>query len=222
MNTVVIPYRNREEHLEYFLSNSADTIIKNTGSEIIIVEQSGNMLFNRGALINVGFIESKKDYIITHDVDLNPTEKAIPLYNIDNPIVGIYTSSANTLGGIVKIRKDCYETMDGFPNNFWGWGCEDKALQNRAEFHNINIIKHIKKDTNEATEYFTIFNDVDDRVRDTSFDNRTQFEYNVFKNLPIDRKLEHIRKSGLHNIEYEVVDRCMLRENVFKITVNLW
>ena len=51
----------------------------------------------------------------------------------DNNIIGIYTSKHNTLGGIIKFTTNNFEKINGFPNNFWGWGVEDKALQNRVD-----------------------------------------------------------------------------------------
>ena len=54
--------------------------------------------------------------------------------------MGIYTSHCNTLGGIIKLNDKTIQKINGFPNNIWGWGTEDKALQNRAEFYNIKKI----------------------------------------------------------------------------------
>ena len=62
--SIIIPYRDREDDLEYYLENSVGLFSENYN--FIIVEQSSdNRLFNRGALINIGVIESKNsDFII--------------------------------------------------------------------------------------------------------------------------------------------------------------
>ncbi len=81
---IVIPYRDRMHHLKIFINNMHPFLIKqkiNYG--IYIVDQFGNDLFNRGMLLNIGFIEAiydqknnnpKIDYncFIFHDVDFIP------------------------------------------------------------------------------------------------------------------------------------------------------
>lgn len=50
------------------------------------------------------------------------------------------------MGGIIKIRNEDIHTISGFPNDIWGWGAEDKALQNRAEFYGVKILKNLMND----------------------------------------------------------------------------
>ena len=75
-NIVLIPYRNREKHLEYFLKHSAPKLkAKLDNFELLIIEQSAdNKLFNRGKLLNVGFDYCNDDeqeiYFFHHDVDI--------------------------------------------------------------------------------------------------------------------------------------------------------
>ena len=137
-NIIAIPFRQREKHLDYFIKHSVPLIEKNMpNTKIVVVEQNEGKLFNRGAILNVAFkeYENKTKYFFTHDVDLNPTEKCIKDFYIKNvkndDILGIYTSQFNTMGGIIKITNYTIKKINGFPNNFWGWGIEDKALQNR-------------------------------------------------------------------------------------------
>ena len=104
-NIIVIPYRNREKHLDYFVKNTVPLIQTHLpNSKVVVVEQNEGKLFNRGAILNVAFkeYENKTNYFITHDVDLNPTKKCITTYYIkevnDSDVLGIYTSRCNTLG----------------------------------------------------------------------------------------------------------------------------
>ena len=73
---VIIPYRNRYEHLEEFKTSIVQYLeSKNINFEIIIVEQDDAKLFNRGMLLNIGFKEAKDmgcDYVVFHDVDMIP------------------------------------------------------------------------------------------------------------------------------------------------------
>ena len=84
---LVICYREREQQLKIFLDN-IHPFLKQQQLDytIIIVNQHGKELFNRGALFNVGYIEAIKLYPFTcfifHDVDLLP-EDSRNLYKCD-------------------------------------------------------------------------------------------------------------------------------------------
>ncbi len=81
---IIIPYRDRSTHLKLFINNIHIFLSRqrmNYG--IYIIEQFGQDDFNRGLLINIGFLESIKDSInnqlnvnwncfIFHDVDFIP------------------------------------------------------------------------------------------------------------------------------------------------------
>lgn len=76
---IVIPYRDRVTHLAIFLKNIHPFLMKQQANYgVFIVEQFGNGLFNRAALMNVGFLEARKlshwDCFIFHDVDLIPLD----------------------------------------------------------------------------------------------------------------------------------------------------
>lgn len=76
---IVIPYRDRANHLSIFLKNIHALLIKQqTAYGIFVIEQTQNDLFNRAALMNVGFLEANKlsnwDCFIFHDIDLIPLD----------------------------------------------------------------------------------------------------------------------------------------------------
>ena len=58
-NIILIPYRNRKKHLEYFLKSSAPLLKKYTRFKILIIQQTPGKLFNNGKLLNVGFLYCK-------------------------------------------------------------------------------------------------------------------------------------------------------------------
>ena len=61
---ILVPYRDRADHLKVFLDHYSDM-------DILIIEQSVNKSFNRGKLFNVGVMQSPKyDYYVLHDVDM--------------------------------------------------------------------------------------------------------------------------------------------------------
>lgn len=76
---IVIPYRDRPMHLPVFLANIHPFLQKQQIEYgIFLVEQVTEGLFNRAALMNIGYVEALKmsdwDCFIFHDVDLLPMD----------------------------------------------------------------------------------------------------------------------------------------------------
>lgn len=72
---IIIPYRNREEHLSYFLEYMHPILQRQLlDYRIFIINQYAPFKFNRAKLMNVGYAEAIKDYdfqcFVFHDVDL--------------------------------------------------------------------------------------------------------------------------------------------------------
>ena len=225
-NIIIIPYRRREHHIRKFIDEVVPLFREHLGPfKVVIVEQEDGKLFNRGHVINIGYNEYKNQtkYIITHDVDVYPNEKCvIDLYCKvpETDIMGIYTSHCNTLGGVVKINVESYADINGFPNNFWGWGVEDKALQNRAETYNKTISKNILNNDPNRFSLFDIKNDVNDRINDATFSDRTHFEYDKFRLMSHANKISHIQQSGINTIKYKIIDRSKIVEDIDWIKVS--
>ena len=205
-NIIIIPYRKREQHLEYFIKNTVPLIEElMPETKVVVIEQCEGKLFNRGKVLNVGFKEymNKTEYFITHDVDINPTKLCIETYyneSVDvNCVMGIYTSQCNTLGGIIKIKSKCIEKINGFPNDFWGWGIEDKALQNRSEFFNINKKTNLTN-KEKHPQFFKIFNDINDRKKD-------------IKKKKDKKKKKNMEIIGVMNIKISVKNQMMKKKN---------
>ena len=189
-NLIIVPFRKREPHLEIFMEDAVPLFRKYLAPfKVVVVEQSDDgQLFNRGQVINIGFNEYKNQakYIYTHDVDICPTDECVREIYTKTPltdIMGIYTSCWDTLGGIVKMDVKTYEDINGFPNTYWGWGVEDKALQNRAETYDKKISKNILNNDPQRFNFFTIRNDISDAIRSGDFHFRTNFEYNNYSKL---------------------------------------
>jgi hypothetical protein len=220
---IIIPYRSREKHLKYYIDNTVPLLKKNMpNSKVVVIEQDwNNKLFNRGCLINIGVkeYENKTTHIMTHDVDINPFEETILKYYIepipDNNIKGIFTSMTNTLGGIIKLKCDTFLNINGFPNDIWGWGHEDKALQNRSEFKELKITKNILSNDPNIEKYFLRFNDINDRVRPSNFN----FYYNKYYNNKTN--IEDVVSSGLNNLQYKILEKTNINDYVETIKVSI-
>lgn len=218
-NIILIPYRNRERHLKYFIDNSVPLIEKYLpNTKVVVIEQEEGKKFNRGCVLNVGFkeYENNTKYFITHDVDINPKEPTLKNYYnkdiSDNEVLGIYTSVCDTLGGIIKISNNNIFKINGFPNDYWGWGAEDKALKNRADVYDIKkITNFVNNDKLRDDKYFKIFNDVNDRTH------CVQQQCGV----PYNNKSVSIKSGGLNNINYEILVKKSLHPIVDCIKVSI-
>jgi hypothetical protein len=159
---IIVPYRdlhplqNRSKHLKRFVPHMKSFLSDMVSSGLIqnfhvyIVEQSNDQRkFNRGKLLNIGFDYSlkkstkhppKHDIFIFHDVDLLPqpplakwyaTPPSKPLHIAR--VWDRYSNNPKYFGGIVSFSEDDMKKINGYPNNFWGWGGEDDEMQARCE-----------------------------------------------------------------------------------------
>lgn len=226
-NVIIVPYRNRKSHLNIFLRDAVPLFRKYLSPfNVVIVEQTDGRLFNRGKILNIGYNEykDKTKYIITHDVDICPKEHCVSqIYTKiqKTDIMGIYTSHWDTLGGIVKIDAKAFERINGFPNTYFGWGVEDKALQNRAETYNMTISKNILNNDLNRYDFFSILDDVADDIKDADFEFRTLFEYELFRQIQHSDKLRCCKSSGLNNLKYDLIEQYKLDIDIKWIKVDI-
>lgn len=149
---IIVPYRDRESHLSKF-RDGINSYFKNKKIkyELIIVEQSDDKPFNRGKLLNIGYIKAKElgcDYVVFHDVDMIPIEvdysySEIPLHLATNFELE-YDKSKNLqfddyFGGVTMFSSDVFERINGYSNLYWGWGFEDDDLLFRASNKKIAL-----------------------------------------------------------------------------------
>lgn len=139
---IIIPYRDRKDHL----AQSAP-ILKQFG-QVYVVEQMDAAPFNRGKLINAGFLEFKKefDYFAAHDVDMIP--QVIGYYSYADIPTHLATQAEQFgykmpyekyFGGVTLFPNDKFEKVNGFSNDFAGWGGEDDHLRRKVEAMGIPI-----------------------------------------------------------------------------------
>jgi hypothetical protein len=139
---VIIPYREREEHLERFIEHFTKFMSdKKINYQIFVIEQYDLKPFNRGRLLNIGYkiaIGHGCDYVSFHDVDMLPEEadysypmkpthlaSQLSIYNYDVPYDEYF-------GGVTLFNKYDFELVNGYSNEYIGWGYEDDDLLNRC------------------------------------------------------------------------------------------
>lgn len=145
MTTIVVPYRDRANHLAIFKD-----YLRNVNARIVVIEQSNDgRKFNRGKLLNIGFELFKADtsHFIFHDVDMLPADLSIYDNLHDCAHLAHYVSQfdyrwlgAEYFGGVNMFSKEVFERINGFSNEFYGWGGEDNELLIRCRLNGITPI----------------------------------------------------------------------------------
>lgn len=144
---IIIPYANRPLHLRTLFYNLNRYLqIQHLHYAIYLIEPVPEQTFNRGKLLNIGYVEAKKDFAwnctIFHDVDLLPQTLSVSYgCSYQNPAhLGAYVDQLDyslyyekMFGGITLLTKEQFEKCNGFANQFWGWGGEDDELSERSE-----------------------------------------------------------------------------------------
>lgn len=143
--TIIIPIRDREKQLNKLLPKLHNLLeYQRFNYNIIIIEQSKGKSFNKGKLNNSGFLEAIKlfnpKHVLFTDVDNIPLKKdsyEIELYN--ELLFKHYYGYKNCLGGIFSCSCESFYKVNGFSNNYWGWGQEDDDLNFRAMLMNVIV-----------------------------------------------------------------------------------
>lgn len=138
---ILVPYRNRKKNLSEWLSAiSRYPQLRQLKPTIHIIAQSNRLMFNRGRLLNIGFLLApKSDYYCFHDVDLLPISADYSFsqtpshlssrcsqYNYQVPYEGLF-------GGVSCINFSHFQTINGYSNQYFDWGGEDDDLLLRCQ-----------------------------------------------------------------------------------------
>jgi len=147
---IVVPYRNRADHLArflphitaYFERDKLDCAIRYS---VHVVEQLGTAAFNRGAVKNAGFLltREKVDYVCFHDVDYLPLWADYSFVRQPTRLIwhGLEPEPdrAAFLGGVVAFNSADFERVNGYSNDYSAWGYEDDDLRERCRRAGLEI-----------------------------------------------------------------------------------
>lgn len=203
---VVIPYRNRPEHLEKFIPAITEQLIKE-GIEfrIIVAEHADQRLFNRAKSNNVGALEEWEwaDYFCFHDVDNLPLNAEYGCPSEPTRLVSAWDNTWRTtdimdgafFGAVMSIDKQTFTKVNGFNNEYWGWGMEDddfliRCLLAGSTPHEDN--QGLYFELNNPTSEVAAANDW---VRHS---NKRWLRWQMVR--------KHFNKIGLNNIDYTITD----------------
>jgi hypothetical protein len=147
--SVIIPYRKREEALKTIIPALEAYLPKQVEDyEILVIEQGNDKPFNKGLMNNIGATKANGDYFCFHDVDLIPQYSDYS-YPTRPSHISSHCSQFNyvnipdkIMGGVILFTKEHYSQVNGYSNEFNGWGKEDDDLYTRCEKENLTPYKH--------------------------------------------------------------------------------
>ncbi|XP_072373144.1 LOW QUALITY PROTEIN: beta-1,4-galactosyltransferase 1-like [Scyliorhinus torazame] len=149
---IIIPFRDRLQHLKYWLYYLHPILQRQQlDYGVYVINQGGEDTFNRAKLLNVGFMEALKEYdyncFVFSDVDLIPMDdrNIYKCYSQPRHLAvsmdkfGFRLPYNQYFGGISALSREQHEKINGFPNDYWGWGGEDDDIYNRIIFKGLGI-----------------------------------------------------------------------------------
>lgn len=146
-SVIIVPYRNRAAHLAQFLSHMA---INYPQFHICVVEQYEHKPFNRGKLLNIGFLQNQgyRHYIF-HDVDMLPVN-ALYETKYNTTVLQLARSQIQLfgyLGGVTRFGCRTFAECGGYHNEYY-----HRAEDNEMRFN----LKHLCITVIEKPQTFTM------------------------------------------------------------------
>ncbi|XP_064629666.1 beta-1,4-galactosyltransferase 4-like [Lineus longissimus] len=151
---VIVPYRDRMEHLTILLSHLHPILQRQQlNYRIFVVEQYGHDTFNKARIMNIGFLEAMKlapyQCFVFHDVDLVPEDDrnmytcpAQPRHlSVAIDEMGYKLAYPELVGGVLNMRTEHFERANGYSNLYWGWGAEDDDMAYRILHIGLKITR---------------------------------------------------------------------------------
>jgi hypothetical protein len=206
--TIVVPYRDRQKHLNKFIPHMEKFLVDaNISYNICIVEQTDDKPFNRAKLLNVGYDLNKgqSDYFCFHDIDMLPASPECNYDFVEDVCKLSYHVSQfkfiprpeDELGGVILFNSDKFQFVNGYSNNYWGWGMEDNDLALRCK------IKEVPTSIRKG-QYLSLFHTPNGDTYGGTLSEHTlknkEYYHNVTQNL------ETFFDDGLSTLQYKIVE----------------
>jgi hypothetical protein len=217
---VIIPFRGRDDHLNELLPILSKRLIKqNLDYRIAVIEQHKSGPFNPGKIRNVGakIMAEEADYFCFHDVDNIPEIADYRCPSQPFRLVSNWSSSGRDVdffdiyacfGGVVSFLKEQFFHVNGYPNNYAGWGWEDNLL-----FLRVLLAGYAPFEDSQGE-----FLDLPNPVTETEYRSEKIKKRND-KRYVRDLRLNRVSSSGLSNLTYKLLDFEDLGSKVTKYTV---
>ena len=236
---IIIPFRattqpERQQQLEILLGCFQLHLPE---AHVVVVEQSCERKFNKGALQNIGFLLSggtDTDTICLQDVDMLPDAKLILEYTRGLDVRTVrhisgsnnrYTKHKKTserdlknrfLGGIVMLTASAFKHVNGYPNDFWGWGGEDDELRDRL------VLDGLKVEKSFVGEIKDLENNLLGRTRNQKMKNLKRTGQKCIEKRELRRwHRQHPSQQGLAQVLWKTVKMFKYYQNCDHYTVDI-
>jgi beta-1,4-galactosyltransferase 2 len=191
---VVIPYRDRQEHLAKQVPHLWKVLTdQGLDFRITVVEQEAGKKFNLGMMRNIGFLERPDaDYYCFHDVDMYAEDVDYSYTDMPTHLAyaceqfGYKLPYRTYFGGVTLFDKASYEKINGHANWYWGWGAEDDDL-----YWRVTLVGFKRR-------FGRFWSEIHNRPGSKESQNENHKKYRA--NLESTEE-----KSGLHNCTYAVI-----------------
>jgi len=216
---VIIPIRNREKDL-YNITSVLEQIFEkqNIDARYLIIEQEEGKKFNKGKISNAAFLLTREDNFsdnyLFNDVDVWPKKSSVINFRekTSNSFRHPY-GQKHCLGCFFLTNKSSFEKINGYSNNYWGWGGEDVDLQNRANVHRVFINRRNFMDrghqsiSDDITSHKATF---DKKLIDKKSSNQIykKNKLELYKNDP-----SSVHSDGLSTCKYNIVSQKKYKNN---------
>ena len=182
---IIVPYRDREEHLNVFIPHMHE-FLKDKGIDytIFIAEQTDDRPFNYGKLCNVVIKEigNEYTYFAFHDIDMLPISDECDYGYPDSPTHLATNVEAHDyklpypqyFGGVVLINREDFERANGYSNEYWGYGFEDLDLLYRLQRSGAYLEKFY--DTNKTYSEYDELDILPYRIENVKLSNNNSYQ----------------------------------------------
>jgi hypothetical protein len=214
---LIVPYRDREQHLKEFVPFMEKYLAEEEiDFNIFIIEQFDAKPFNRAKLLNIGYLESSNyDYFAFHDIDMIPIDSdysypegpthlasEVEQFNWGLPYEGYF-------GGVTIFDKESFLSVNGYSNEYWGWGAEDDDMIHRCMVMDIDTYR-------KQCRYRSLDHK---RIIERSLYNTNLLKLEKFQNSDISKDI--IANDGISCLIYQKISDKMISNNTKHIQVKI-
>ena len=236
---IITLYRNQENntrliqkrYFQYWMNKMLENVCD---FDIIVVEQNKGDPFNIGKLKNIGFDylnkkNTKYDNYIFLDIDSLPDSNLLQyFFKITSGINSLSTYGTRYeqydrqfdnqkpfLGAMISCTKDIFEKINGYPNNFEGWGYEDDNVILRCYGEKLSIYYNKEGRIIDTEE-------INGRMKNNLEKQAELKEHNARENVGFEKNynFQNYKKNGLSNLNYSILNEFSYKNN-FHIIVDL-
>jgi hypothetical protein len=205
---VIIPVRNRDKDLDK-ITDVLEDIFKKQGisAKYTIIEQEPGKAFNKAMISNAGFLEAEKDNYsanyLFQDVDVWPNDHTIINYrDVDSSSIRHPYGYDGCLGCFFLLTSEIFKKLNGYSNEYWGWGAEDTDIAYRAKILKIPI------DQKNFIKRYSKQNKFSDDISHTGTKDphkfKTSHDFLKIKQTQYKQNIQNIFMDGLSNVHYQV------------------